>query len=107
MAIYFVYQVIFFLFSRLVNLKVLEVRENRLKTLPKSLCRLVALERLDVGTNEFDVFVSIDFYLRLPAYKHKIILTFFISQNSPKLFVHFPILPSFVSTVTDLSLFLA
>lgn len=43
---------------RLSNLKVLEVRENRLKTLPKSLCRLTALERLDVGTNLFEIFVS-------------------------------------------------
>lgn len=43
---------------RLSNLKVLEVRENRLKTLPKSMCRLTELIRLDVGTNEFEIFVS-------------------------------------------------
>ncbi len=44
-------------------MKVLEVRENRLKTLPKSLVRLAELERLDLGTNEFDVFVSFFFKL--------------------------------------------
>lgn len=46
------------LIYRLSNLKVLEVRENRLKTLPKSMCRLTELIRLDVGTNEFEIFVS-------------------------------------------------
>lgn len=45
-------------FGRLSKLKILEIRENRLKTLPKSLDNLVNLERLDIGTNEFDVFVS-------------------------------------------------
>ena len=43
----------------LVRFSVLEVRETRLKTLPKSLSRLTELERLDVGTNDFDVFVCI------------------------------------------------
>ena len=40
------------------KLKILEVRENRLKTLPKSLSRLIELERLNLGTNDFDTFVS-------------------------------------------------
>ena len=31
----------------------MEVRENRLKTLPKSLSRLICLERLDIGNNDF------------------------------------------------------
>ena len=53
-----IYDSIFSSILRLSNLKVLEVRENRLKTLPKSLCRLTALERLDVGTNLFEIFVS-------------------------------------------------
>lgn len=35
------------------------MRENRLKTLPKSMSRLVELERLDIGTNEFDIFVNL------------------------------------------------
>ena len=35
------------------------MRENRLKTLPKSMARLVELERLDIGTNEFDTFVNL------------------------------------------------
>jgi Leucine-rich repeat (LRR) protein len=53
-----IYDSIFSSVLRLSNLKVLEVRENRLKTLPKSLCRLTALERLDVGTNLLEIFVS-------------------------------------------------
>ena len=46
---------------RLNKLKILEVRENRLKTLPKSLSRLTELERLDLGTNDFEAFVIISF----------------------------------------------
>lgn len=49
--------------QRLSNLRVLEVRENRLKTLPKSMSRLTELERLDIGTNEFDTFVITNFYI--------------------------------------------
>ena len=39
-------------------LRLLELRENRLKDLPKSMCQLVDLERLDIGNNHFDLFVS-------------------------------------------------
>jgi erbb2-interacting protein len=39
-------------------LKILELRENHLKTLPKSFSRLTELERLDVGHNEFTELVS-------------------------------------------------
>jgi len=45
-------------FGRLSKLKILELRENRLKTLPKSLDNLIHLERLDVGTNDFELFVN-------------------------------------------------
>ena len=38
---------------RLSKLKILESRENHLKTLPKSMSRLTCLERLDIGNNEF------------------------------------------------------
>ena len=48
---------------RLSKLKILELRENRLKTLPKSLDNLKILERLDIGTNEFDVYVNDLFYI--------------------------------------------
>lgn len=37
---------------RLTKLKVLEARENLLKTLPKSLSRLVDLLRVDIGQND-------------------------------------------------------
>lgn len=53
---------VLFFFNRLCKLRILEVRENRLKTLPKSLSRLTELERLDLGTNDFDVFVNKLFY---------------------------------------------
>ena len=43
---------------RLSKLKILELRENHLKTLPKSFSRLTELERLDVGHNEFTELVS-------------------------------------------------
>ena len=43
---------------RLVKLKILEIRENHLKTLPKSFGRLAELERLDIGNNEFTDLVS-------------------------------------------------
>lgn len=46
------------LFFRLVTLKILEIRENHLKTLPKSFGRLTELERLDIGNNEFTELVS-------------------------------------------------
>lgn len=45
-------------FGRLSKLKILELRENRLRMLPKSLENLILLERLDIGTNEFEFFVS-------------------------------------------------
>ena len=48
---------LYFFIFRLSKLRILEVRENRLKTLPKSLSRLTELERLDLGTNDFDIFV--------------------------------------------------
>jgi len=38
---------------RLSKLRILELRENHLKTLPQSISRLSVLERLDVGCNEF------------------------------------------------------
>ncbi|KAJ7419642.1 leucine rich repeat containing 7 [Willisornis vidua] len=39
--------------SKLVKLRILELRENHLKTLPKSMHKLTQLERLDLGNNEF------------------------------------------------------
>ena len=41
------------LFFRLTKLKVLEIRENNLKTLPRSMNKLEALQRLDIGKNDF------------------------------------------------------
>lgn len=47
------YSLIFTIFAyRLTRLKILELRENHLKTLPKSLVRLTELHRLDIGQNE-------------------------------------------------------
>ena len=46
---------------RLVHLKILEIRENHLKTLPRSFGRLTTLERLDIGNNEFTELVSMIF----------------------------------------------
>lgn len=43
---------------RLSKLKILELRENHLKTLPQSLSRLTELERLDIGCNEFTELVG-------------------------------------------------
>ncbi len=43
---------------RLSKLKILEARENHLKTLPKSMSRLTCLERLDIGNNDFSELVS-------------------------------------------------
>ncbi|XP_061635491.1 leucine-rich repeat-containing protein 7 isoform X10 [Phyllopteryx taeniolatus] len=40
-------------FGRLSKLRILELRENHLKTMPKSIHRLTQLERLDLGSNEF------------------------------------------------------
>lgn len=45
-------------FGRLVCLEVLELRDNQLNTLPKSLVRLTKLRRLDIGSNEFSQLVS-------------------------------------------------
>lgn len=45
-------------FGRLVNLRILELRENALITLPKSMNRLESLTRLDIGQNEFTELVS-------------------------------------------------
>ncbi|KFQ60828.1 Protein LAP2, partial [Pelecanus crispus] len=38
---------------RLTKLQILELRENQLKILPKTMSRLTQLERLDLGSNEF------------------------------------------------------
>ena len=43
---------------RLSRLKILELRENHLKTLPKSFSRLTELEKLDIGHNEFTELVG-------------------------------------------------
>lgn len=43
---------------RLSKLRILELRENHLKTLPRSMARLSQLERLDIGNNEFSEMVS-------------------------------------------------
>uniref|UniRef100_A0A8D1TNC8 Erbb2 interacting protein n=1 Tax=Sus scrofa TaxID=9823 RepID=A0A8D1TNC8_PIG len=43
----------YFLFCRLTKLQILELRENQLKMLPKTMNRLTQLERLDLGSNEF------------------------------------------------------
>uniref|UniRef100_A0A8C7A5K2 Erbb2 interacting protein n=1 Tax=Nothoprocta perdicaria TaxID=30464 RepID=A0A8C7A5K2_NOTPE len=49
-----VYCVNVFLFCyRLTKLQILELRENQLKLLPKTMSRLTQLERLDLGSNEF------------------------------------------------------
>nr|XP_045249728.1 erbin isoform X2 [Macaca fascicularis] len=45
--------VICFLYCRLTKLQILELRENQLKMLPKTMNRLTQLERLDLGSNEF------------------------------------------------------
>ncbi|KAH3696906.1 hypothetical protein DPMN_084389 [Dreissena polymorpha] len=42
-----------FVLFTLTILKVLEIRENHLKTLPKLFSRLIELEKLDIGHNEF------------------------------------------------------
>ncbi|NWW38384.1 LRRC7 protein, partial [Panurus biarmicus] len=49
------FELIHFFFGggRLVKLRILELRENHLKTLPKSMHKLTQLERLDLGNNEF------------------------------------------------------
>ncbi|KAG8516131.1 Erbin, partial [Galemys pyrenaicus] len=39
--------------SKLTKLQILELRENQLKMLPKTMNRLTQLERLDLGSNEF------------------------------------------------------
>ncbi|KAL7376320.1 hypothetical protein ABVT39_005408 [Epinephelus coioides] len=39
--------------SKLTKLQILELRENQLKMLPKSMQKLTQLERLDLGSNEF------------------------------------------------------
>uniref|UniRef100_A0A8C7LCN8 Erbb2 interacting protein n=1 Tax=Oncorhynchus kisutch TaxID=8019 RepID=A0A8C7LCN8_ONCKI len=39
--------------SKLTKLQILELRENQLKMLPKSMHKLTQLERLDLGSNEF------------------------------------------------------
>jgi len=44
---------------RLSQLKVLELRENHLKTLPNSLMSLSHLCRLDLGTNDFQQLVIV------------------------------------------------
>lgn len=47
-------------FGRLVCLRILELRENQLLTLPKSISRLSnALQRIDIGQNEFSELVSL------------------------------------------------
>lgn len=45
-------------FGRLTKLKVLELRENAIQTLPKSMSRLHHLQRLDVGQNDLIDLVS-------------------------------------------------
>jgi hypothetical protein len=57
--------------KRLSKLKILELRENRLRTLPKSLDNLQFLERLDIGTNEFELFVCV-----LLSLKYSFLFTF-------------------------------
>ncbi|KAJ7395968.1 Protein LAP2 [Pitangus sulphuratus] len=45
--------------SKLTKLQILELRENQLKILPKTMSRLTQLERLDLGSNEFtEVFIG-------------------------------------------------
>lgn len=46
---------------RLSKLKTLELRENRLTTLPASIARLGELEHLDIGNNEFSELVCFCF----------------------------------------------
>lgn len=45
--------------NRLARLQIVELRENHLKTLPKSMTRLVELKRLDIGQNDFIEFPEV------------------------------------------------
>lgn len=47
------------LLFRLARLQVVEMRENHLKALPKSMSRLVELRRLDIGNNDFFEFPEV------------------------------------------------
>jgi len=42
-------------------LRTLELRENNMMTLPKSMSRLVNLQRLDIGNNDFTELVRVAF----------------------------------------------
>lgn len=53
---------------RLSKLKTLELRENRLTTLPASIARLGELEHLDIGNNEFSELVCFCFSSLLLLY---------------------------------------
>lgn len=54
--------------GRLVNLKVLEFRNNKISKIPKAISHLNQLYRLDIGQNEFINFVSEnDFILKLKS----------------------------------------
>lgn len=44
---------------RLTRLRIVELRENHLKTLPKSMGRLIELRRLDIGQNDFIEFPDV------------------------------------------------
>lgn len=44
---------------RLCRLKIIELRENNLMTLPKSISRLVQSERFDIGQNSFIEFPEV------------------------------------------------
>jgi len=43
--------------GRLINLRVLELRDNRISQIPKAVSHLMKLYRLDIGQNDFINFV--------------------------------------------------
>lgn len=43
----------------MARLQIVELRENHLKTLPKSMTRLIELRRLDIGQNDFIEFPEV------------------------------------------------
>lgn len=59
-------------FGRLSRLRILELRENQLNTLPKSIARLTALQRLDIGQNDFSELVGVLVYF--PQHYYQFIL---------------------------------
>lgn len=90
--------------TRLTSLKVLELRDNNLQSLPKSFSRLVSLEKLDLGNNKFASWVSNLYFVCLICIADQLfyILEFTFSQLPCKTSMH---LKSFHWTTTKLQSF--